>query len=256
MDMDKANLANLTGLWKKYGTRRINEGERPLLYANQQWPHRCWFEWGVDDRDHVMRGHFNHAAWLDAVPKSAIIALWPVSRGNAVSAEGRFIENRLLEQHWVCAFEQLAMCRQLDQEAIGRPLTRPGFQLRPALSFEDIKQWVDIGSTAFGYQIDCAVINNLICDKAIRLLLGWQDDQAVACALLYKTGDIIGLHQVAVKPAFQGRGIARCLMQEIIAASLSWQGTHVVLQASQAGQPLYESLGFTAQFSIKNYQRV
>lgn len=255
MYIDEANLNNLTGLWKKYGSRPINEDALPLLHTHLHWPHRCWFDWSKDDIGYSL-GYSNHSLWLEDVPESAIIPVWSVTSDNEDENATPFIEKQLLDKKWICAFEQLAMYKELQEETRCLPLPRPGFQVMPVRTFADIKKWVDIGSEAFAYHIAPSVIENLFNDKDIRILVGWQDKQAVASALLYKTGDIIGLHQVAVKHAFQGQGIARCFMQEIIAASALWQGKYIVLQASQAGQPLYESLGFIAQFTIKNYQRV
>jgi len=260
MHIDKANITNLTGLWKKYGSRPINGGALPLQHANIHWPHRCWLDWSRGDIVYTMLGHLNDTSWLKYVPKSAILPIWPMvsdnENGDAALFEKLLIEKQLQEKKWICTFEQTAMYMKLQEETACLSLTRPGFQVIPVRTSEDIKKWVDIGSEAFAYRIDLPVIENLFNDKDIQILLGWQDEQAVACALLYKTGDIIGIHQVGVKQTFQGQGIARCFMQAILAACTMWQGKYIVLQASQAGQPLYEKLGFTAQFTIKNYQRV
>ncbi len=72
----------------------------------------------------------------------------------------------------------------------------------------------------------------------------------------YKTGDTIGIHQVGVKPCFQGQGIARHLMAALLMRCQNWQAKRAVLQASSAGLPLYQSLGFNSQFIIKSYQQI
>jgi len=255
MHIDEANLINLTGLWKKYGSRPVNECELPLLLANTHWPHRCWHDWKTDELSSTMAGYSNDTAWLEDVPESVILPIWPTMSDNKVF-KPLLTEKQLLEKKWIYAFGQIAMYIELHEEMAYHPLTRLGFQVNPECTPEDITKWVEIGSEAFAYCIDRSVIENLINDKSIRILLGYQGEQAVASALLYKTGNVIGLHQVGVKRAFQGQGIAKYFMQEIISTCVLWQGKYIVLQASQAGQPLYDGLGFQAQFTIKNYQRV
>ncbi|VAW52743.1 hypothetical protein MNBD_GAMMA05-536 [hydrothermal vent metagenome] len=261
MHIAEANLTNLTSLWEKYGSLTINRNVLPLLRANTHWPHRCWLDWRTDDiASYAMSDHSSVAAWLKDVPESVVLSIWPIKNdnknGDTVPFEHQLIEKQLLEKKWKCAFEQLAMYIELQEETTCLPVTRKDFQVVLASTSEDVKKWVDIGSEAFGYSIDLPVVENLINDKSMRILLGYQGEQAVASALLYKTGKVIGLHQVGVKQAFQGQGIAKYFMQEIISTCVLWQGEHIVLQASQAGQPLYDSLGFKAQFTIKNYQRV
>lgn len=255
MRIDEANLANLTGLWKKYGSRLINGDMWPLLHTNTDWPHRCWFDKNTDYLSDTIRDHSIDNTWLDKVPESAVIPLWTIidTREYANTAA---LEWQLIEKKWSCAFEQTAMyLAQQDAAAYSYP-KRHGFKVKLACTHEDIEKWVDIGSEAFAYNIDYFVIENLVNEKDIKILLGWQGEQPVAAALLYKTGDIIGIHQVGVKQSFQGQGIARCFMQYIIEFCALWQGKYLVLQASESGQKLYENLGFSVQFSIKNYQRL
>ena len=132
---------------------------------------------------------------------------------------------------------------------------RIGFTVKKVKTPQDITLWIDVVMQAFGYSIDREVIENLINDLDMQLLMGCYNDQTIASAILYKTGDTIGIHQVGVKQDFQGKGFARSFMKEIMAICQLWQGKNIVLQASQSGKPLYESLGFTPQFLIKSYQK-
>lgn len=262
MHIDEANLSNLTKLWHKYDSQPVEATKLPLLQANTGWPHRCWIDsWARSDGDSgQLQGGVNDNRWIGNIPGSAIFPLWPTLRTNNNLPSSKFepqvVEQSLLDKHWHCTFEQTAMYLTLPSDANHVVQTRPEFKVKPVSTFEDIKMWADIGSEAFGYQIDLSVIQRLVDDEEIQLLIGWDNGQAIACGLLYKTDDIIGVHQVGVKQAFQGRGFAKCFMLDIIAACSKWQGKHVVLQASQAGKPLYEKLGFKSQFLIKNFRRV
>ncbi len=150
----------------------------------------------------------------------------------------------------------MAMYKELCNSDPFIRAVRPGFSASVIRSLENVQQWIDIGSEAFSYTIDYSVIKNLLNDKDVNIILGWQDDKAVAAALVLITGDVIGIHQVGVKKAFQGQGIARAFMHHIIEFCHGLNGKYLTLQASQSGQPLYQSLGFSTQFSIKNYQQI
>ncbi|MEW6996132.1 GNAT family N-acetyltransferase [Colwelliaceae bacterium BS250] len=262
MHIDEANLHNLTKLWHNYGSQPINLATLPLLKTNTHWPHRCWIDCRGQQKDDTghLQSYVKDGRWLENIPESTIFPLWPTLSANnnmpANNVDTQIIEQLLLDKHWHCTFEQTAMYLALPADAKHIPQARPGFKVKPADTLEDIKVWADIGSEAFAYQIDLAVIQQLVNVEDIQILIAWQNDQAIASGLLYKTGDIIGVHQVGVKQAFQGKGFAKSFMLDIIAACEKWQGKYVVLQASQAGKPLYDSLGFKSQFLIKNFQRI
>lgn len=249
MHIDKANLTNLTGLWKKYGLNGGDKNALALPHVNARWPHRCWFDGNMLDL-----GCANDTLWLDNLPESSVLPIWPMIRANN-GDNAEEIEARILERNWVFAFAQVAMYLELKEAATYTLPVRDGFQVLLVRMPAEARKWVEIASQAFSYIIDYSVIENVLNDKDIRVLLGTQDGRAVATALLYKTGDVIGVHQVGVKQAFRGQGISRCLMQYILNAGAQWQGKYMVLQASPSGQPLYESLNFIPQFTIKNFQR-
>jgi GNAT superfamily N-acetyltransferase len=262
MHIDEANLSNLTKLWHKYGSQPVKATTLPLLQANTRWPHRCWIDWKAPpDNDIAQRqGDVNDSRWMENIPESTVFPLWPtMSADNNLPGSklgSQITEQLLLDKRWHFAFEQTAMYIALQGNARHLPQTRSGFKVKPVDTLEDIKVWTDIGSEAFAYQIDLAVIQQLVNLNDIQLLLGWESGQAIASGLLYKTGDIIGVHQVGVKQAFQGKGFAKHFMLDILDICAQWQGKYVVLQASQAGKPLYEKLGFKSQFLIRNFTRV
>lgn len=250
MQLHAANIANLTSLWKKYGARTVNGDSGSSLYVNTSWPDRCWYDRGATSETDM-------EMLLDNAPDSAVVPVWPtISDSGHMEPAGRIerlLEQRLMAGNRVCGFEQAAMYLDLKDESESKSIAKSGFELRPVSTSDEVKAWVDIGSEAFDYCIDRAVIEPLRHDKAVQVLLGCQNGKPVASGLIYKTGDVVGVHQLGVKQAFQGKGIARCFMQEIIAACAQWQGEYLVLQASEAGRPLYDRLGFSHQFAIKNF---
>lgn len=259
----ESNLRNLVGLWHKYGSQQIEGGTYPHAFTNTGWPNRCWVDWGVWDKEtlnQILQESHHIKKFLTYAPVSAVVPIFRNLGTCNTSLENQtqahtLLEKELLEQHWHCQFEQTAMYLDLSASPAATMRGNDGFQVVPVSQSESLSTWVDIASEAFGYSVDYSVIEPLIDDYDLKILLGYQNATAVACGLLYKTGDVIGLHQFGVKRAFQRKGIAHRFMQQLIAISIHWQGKLMVLQASEAGQPLYCRLGFKEQFLIRNYSR-
>ncbi len=268
MNLDQENIANLIGLWKKYGATQVLEHKSARAFTSTQWPHRVWIE---ESGAQLINSVDKNYAWLESLAASAIVpTISPAElsrfdeKGSALFDrtlfDGSSVDKTLENEAWVCTFTQLAMYKELEQQVQNQSyatdkIDKQTVDLIEVNTSEDCQIWVDLASEAFAYTVDFLVVEKLINDKSIKLFLGKQGGRVVATGLLYKTGDIIGCHQVGVKTTIQGQGIARLLMQELIEVAVAWEGKYIVLQASEAGQSLYKSLGFKAQFSIKNYQR-
>jgi ribosomal protein S18 acetylase RimI-like enzyme len=85
--------------------------------------------------------------------------------------------------------------------------------------------------------------------------LAEQDGEPVGMlgATIYSSYSYIGL--MAVQPDYQKKGIGRALMQHVLAWLDERQVPLVMLDASPAGQPLYESLGFAAYEKVEVLER-
>lgn len=253
MQVDQANVNNLKSLWEKYGSQLLKL-DKNIIKINTHWPYRCWF-------DDVMS--LIDFSCLNKLPESTVFPVWG-KLSNEKNTEHEFAELSLIDKqfeknNWFCLFEQTAMYLALTNGSFNiiehQVQLRIGFAIKKVETPKELTLWVDIVTESFGYSIDRVVIEKLIYDQDMQILMAYYNDEAIATAVLHKTSDIIGVHQVGVKKKFQSKGFARILMQRIIAASLLWQGKYIVLQASPSGKPLYESLGFKSQFLIKNYKK-
>lgn len=254
MHIDLANIFNLTQLWKKYGANELQQKTSltntysSTIHINNGWPHRCWIERDTCSDDH---------AWLTKLEKSTILSVWPIFDGNKINpriTNQNPLETHLINHNWQCQLEQTAM--YLPREKFSSSIieqSQPHFIVKRINKIAEINLWVTIASKAFGYKIELSVIANLIDDPNMQFYLAYYNEQAVATGLLYKTENIIGVHQVGVSTEFQGKGIARLLMLELIYLCKTWGASSIVLQASKAGKPLYDKLGFKTQFLIRSY---
>lgn len=72
------------------------------------------------------------------------------------------------------------------------------------------------------------------------------DGAAVTGAWGYLHGPDCGIYAVETLPEFRRRGFARALVQHVLADAQQQGARTASLQSTRVGQPLYESLGFTA----------
>ncbi len=83
----------------------------------------------------------------------------------------------------------------------------------------------------------------------VRGLDAWvlvDHDVAVAGAWSFLHGRDLGIYTVGTQPEWRRRGLARTLMDHVIADAQSRGAETASLQSTRMGQPLYESLGFEA----------
>lgn len=239
-ELKKANIDNLTSLWRAMGSisREVNGC---TLHASTSWPHRCWFDW--DCNSEAITGAEDIP---DLMEPGRMMPVWQSSS----TAPGK-VEQALIDQGMPMVLEQTAMYLPLPSET-GR--TYPKSRISIADSAEDAALWARVSGEAFGYEIDEQVIHAVRADSNATLFLYHEEGQAAGTALLYRTGEAVGVHQVGVPQAFQGRGIGKALMLHALAAAGKEGAAVMTLQASSAGRGLYERLGFTPQFTIRSYR--
>lgn len=232
--LDKANIDNLTALWRAMGSR-ADSG----LHASAGWPHRWWFDWGEEPAAPA-------GGLLVQLPPAAMVPVWAADERNSP------LEQALVRSGFTVCLEQRAMHLKLDDWTGGAPAQ---LRLTRVTSLSQTESWTRVCSHAFGYRIDVAPIRRIASDSAARLLLARVDGRLAATALLYKTGEVIGVHQLGVLPEYRGRGVAGALLRNILADCRQWRGRYVTLQSSAAGEGLYRKLGFAPRFNIRTYRR-
>lgn len=267
MQLDKANLHNLTSLWRKYGVA-VNKQTPCGIYINRDWPRRIWIEQidcDLDVLNSASRLSSSLKPVLNKVPVGSVFPLFiansaasnPLSAIHNCEFDVEQFKKILNNTGWKWTFDQVAMYLNLNTASHKKdPALLPDeLKLIRVRTQDELNQWIQAAREAFQYEISVNSIKALLNDPDIQILLGQFKGEPAACALLHKTGPIIGLHQMGVRTQFQGRGFATLIMHRLIQLSGEWSGETMVLQASSAGLPLYKKLGFVEQFLIKNYQK-
>jgi GNAT superfamily N-acetyltransferase len=253
MHIDSANLNNLTQLWQRYGAQSLYEDDQTQLRKNISWPNRVW----TDMASLVSARSLEQTA--RNAPDASLFALWPPMTEDGSAAPQVTVDTLVRQSRdWQSAVQHTAMALQLDKQLPVNTQTaaRYPIQIERLCDDTDIAAWVTTGSKAFGYTIDANVIVPLLACEDIQLLLAYNEDsQPVATGLLFKTDDVVGIHQIGVPADHQGKGYATQMMRFLIQRAEKWQADYVVLQATEAGRLVYQKLGFVDQFLITYPQR-
>lgn len=233
--LERANVDNLIGLWQLMGAKQTEGG----LHCSIRWPYRCWRSPARQAADGLSA--------IECIPAHYLFPVWHAGESS------RILESALSQHGLEVGLEQLAMI--LPLEAYTPPPAGVRLDVRLIDSRQQARQWSDLCGRAFGYRLDVDVIDQLRRQADVEVLWAWGEGRPLATAILYRTGPIMGVHQVGVPPELQGQRIAYALMCELLARAQSAGAEYVCLQASAAGEPLYRKLGFQPQFSIRSYRR-
>jgi GNAT superfamily N-acetyltransferase len=101
----------------------------------------------------------------------------------------------------------------------------------------------DLNDRAYGYGPD-GFRAGLARETAIRWHGAHADGEPVGCLGTIAVGDDLCLTGVATPPEHRGRGVAGWLLRQALAAAREKGMRTASLQATKAGAPLYERLGF------------
>jgi GNAT superfamily N-acetyltransferase len=241
--LNKANIDNLTRLWRKMGTKPAPSLVIQELNASESWPHRYWFDWGTDTNQ---ISELDEA--LDQLPSQAMFPVWDESAGVELR-----LKQLVCKNGFSVSLEQTAMYLSLEER---KSVALPSIEIKQIHSKQDIESWTEIASESFGYEIDVSSIIKVADDSDVQILQVYHEGQPAATAMLHKTGEIIGVHLVGVPKRFGGKGIAYLLMQYVIESCHAWGGKYVTLQSSAAAESIYKRLGFIEQFIIRSYRRM
>lgn len=161
------------------------------------------------------------AAWTVWVPDAdRETADLLAARGHALDAEPR------------------AMAMELAGLGAG-PRAPVGVEVGPI----DASRCAELNDLAYGYGPD-GFRAGLAGETAIRWLGAFEGADAVGCLGTIEVGDDCLVTGVATPPEQRGRGIASWLLHGALATARERGMTSASLQATRAGAPLYERLGF------------
>lgn len=205
---------------------------RPLSFFNLSTLDRPLH--GVEDFSHALATARVRAGECSQGSMLAICGDWAVEGWEDLAAEAGWLRSM-----------------QLVGMAADRLL--PGRRLEPSLDYrrvDDPATGLDLGLVnALAYEMapqdfECLRELSLWADGAFGIV-GYDVGRPVSGAASFVFGDIIYVAMVASVPGLQGRGYAETAMRRAIEAAEEAAGARRIwLHATEAGAPLYRSMGF------------
>lgn len=243
------NVDNLTAMWRALGAGPLLRADvaTPAPTASRTWPDRAWFEpTARPDEGDVAR----FVAAAGSAERALTVPVWRAANADAATSDA--LHDALVGAGFAHAFAQTVM--HADVHEIRRDAVPA-----PTLAFTDgggdVARWTDVAARSFGYAIDVAAVERLATHDDAELLLAHRDDEAVGTGLLFRTGDVAGLHMVGVTPTARRAGIAGAIMLQLLDVAERRGLRRATLQASTMGEGLYRKLGFVGSGRIDNLRR-
>ncbi|BCY10651.1 GNAT family N-acetyltransferase [Actinoplanes sp. L3-i22] len=129
----------------------------------------------------------------------------------------------------------------------GPPASAPGPNVVPVTGEDDLAVAERVMIDGFPFPRYQPVVRGRALPPRVLGLPGWKvwlaysEGEPAAAAYTYDDGAAVGLYWLATLAEFRSRGLGRALMNGVFAAHPDQVCT---LTATEAGRPLYESLGF------------
>lgn len=102
--------------------------------------------------------------------------------------------------------------------------------------------------------IDPSLGRALVDTPGLVGLLGRVGGEPVSTSALYVTGATAGVYNVATLPDHRGRGFGEALTAAAARAGADRGATHAILQASQAGEPVYRRMGYATPDRYRQFE--
>jgi ribosomal protein S18 acetylase RimI-like enzyme len=239
MNIKELNIKNLTSLWilaglaagdftnhKDYATSRVEGSE---------WPNKLWFHYEptLDVLDEV----------LQKVNLQGLgLTIWNTTNSQMdefLEYGGGSVKSCLSGMH---------LRLQGDYRSENK------LTVRRVNTTEQAKIWSKVFYNCFGYLIDSRTVELTM--NAVRYFLGYNNGEPVGTAVLFLDSQgTAGIHSMGVLPEQRRRGFAEELLLNLLKEATSEGAIYATLQASELGKGIYQRLGFTEDFKMKNYSQ-
>jgi ribosomal protein S18 acetylase RimI-like enzyme len=123
----------------------------------------------------------------------------------------------------------------------------PDLDIREATDAEGLAAHIRAAAVGFGIPAEWLrplITGDLLGHRDVRLYVGYHDDEPVVAGLGVRVDTTIGIYNIATVPDARRRGYGTAMTERIIHDGARDGCDVAVLQASEAGKPVYERMGF------------
>src|SRR5690606_2893775 len=142
---------------------------------------------------------------------------------------------------------------------IPEPIATPSnLSIRRVVGHEELVRFRETAFEGFGLPIAAArlfLTAPMLDLPTVRFYLGCVGDEPAATSALVATGEVAGVYWVATREPFRGRGFGTAMSWAALRGGLELGCRLGSLQASEAGRPVYERMGFADAGTYLRYAR-
>lgn len=118
---------------------------------------------------------------------------------------------------------------------------------------DEYDKWITAAESIFGNK-NSSLYKPLFKDKDIYFLGLKSNDEIVTTTMLFRTGDIMGLHLVGTSPEHRGKGYGALITKYALKFAKELGCKYSVLQASKMGKPVYQKVGYIPSKKISHWE--
>jgi len=234
----QANITNLTSIWRQaaelFDSCYLLDDFNYCFIENSDWPNRLWFNGEITETiiNEVKDKLFS-------TPNPITVSCWNIDDGTSYN---------LLKK---AGFKEKSVQIGMSLELKERPKKKLRLNFNRVSNADQAGLWAEIYPKAFGYRISEEIVEKSWGE--IEFYLATYDEEPVGTAIVYQTGNIVGIHGIGIIPDKRRQGFAEEIMEFALNRAAILGASHVTLQASVMGKGLYRKLGFKEDFVLKNY---
>lgn len=120
------------------------------------------------------------------------------------------------------------------------------FEIKCVTSNSDINDWCYIAEQSLlkKNRIDKMIFQNLAKSELVENYIGYEKGKPVAISMLFKDEEYAGIYFVGTLPDHERKGYGTSVTQYAMQKGLERGCKEAILQATQAGEPVYDKIGF------------
>lgn len=239
MNNVQLNISNLTSLWKHASMpfRTYNEGKTIgfCFIPDAQWPNKIWLK--SHDTPEILE---EIKLLLKTGMDRLTFSYFDIDSGD---------KNLIFDYH---GLKEVSI-----QYGMNLELAEP-FEVSKPLKFHlvtdslDAKLWSVAFKQSFGYLISEETICKTF--ETVNYFLIYDEEQIVGTVISHQTQSTFGIHSLGIIPKMRGKGYATQIMHSLLNKALQENCKLATLQASKMAKSMYEKMGFTTEFIMRNYK--
>ncbi|MHB1485416.1 MAG: GNAT family N-acetyltransferase [Saccharofermentanales bacterium] len=154
------------------------------------------------------------------------------------------LSEHLFKNKFIKKYEMAGMAIDLTKFVINVSVPQD-LRIQVVDNIDLLRQWCEIVSKGlFKGMIESCLFENLLKDNGFRFYIAFLGEKAVASSMLQLSGNVATVDMVATLPDYRKMGIGTVMTIKPLSDARDMGYNIGVLQASQAGEPVYKKIGF------------